>query len=863
MFDCVRENQGYGTSTGPIGSGTAQHFDTGHVSRLAGHTARKPSRSMFESVAIVLGMLLSTSALGAFVFYQFYLRGVSGFGIYVHYALLLSLYWCTIAYQISRFGSARRASALEPFPEDELAYLFDEEAPKVTVLVPSYREERRVLISTILSAALAQYSNRNIVVLVDDSPGDAAAQRSTFDAIAEVRGWLTEESGFLNREASSWLERRGTGAFATYAEARRLASNYRQAAGWLREIAAKLEAEQTKAFNHVDSFVIERIVMDLAGIYERRAEMFDTRDPSIAEVDAEYRRLATLFCSDITSFQRKAFENLSHAPNKAMNLNAYIGLMGGRYNFVDRGGRRFVEETSATTCDLSVVEPEFVLTLDADSVILGQYILTLVHTLNGNPRLGVAQTPYRTFPGGASPIERMAGATTDIQYLVHQGSTYFDAAYWVGANALIRFTALKDIERHQPEGDKQVKVYVQDRTVIEDTGSTIDLLQCGWKVHNHFMTLAYSATPADFGALSIQRKRWANGGLILFPSLLREYLRAGRWVRRIPELALRSHYLLSPVVGNVAVLGLMVWTSAQAKSIMWTPLFMLPYFVLYALDLRRLGYRQLDLFGVCALNLMLLPVNFAGIASSLRQLITGRKGSFSRTPKVADRTFIPPYAYLFNLGVMALMGYYAGRALLSGQYAGAIVPVVNIALYSYGLVRFVGVRDGFDDLLLSIATRFSAVGAIARGTGQRVAGSFARAGARLATASALAVVMVTAVPWSYGAGIADGEWIVPGIGSNGAVVYPHARAVGNGHDATIPWTHETFARTKPPVGLLADFSVEPGAQMSGMAGAMPPRATFPTTSGRSPTSVLSPWHDGVPPVSWAREGVTAGMKRIE
>ena len=70
---------------------------------------------------------------------------------------------------------------------------------------------------------------------------------------------------------------------------------------------------------------------------------------SVADIDSEYARLATLFCDDITSFQRKTFDNLSHAPNKAMNLNAYIGLMGGthivreaRWKAVDRavGDRR-------------------------------------------------------------------------------------------------------------------------------------------------------------------------------------------------------------------------------------------------------------------------------------------------------------------------------------------------------------------------------------------------------------------------------------------------------------------------------------------------------------------------------------------
>ena len=187
-------------------------------------------------------------------------------------------------------------------------------------------------------------------------------------------------------------------------------------------------------------------------------------------------------------------------------------------------------------------------------------------------QLGVAQTPYLAFPNSAEPVERIAGATTDIQYLVHQGATFFNASYWVGANALIRFEALQDIRREQVDGGKTCQVFIQDETVIEDTGSTIDLLNAGWSVHNFFSPLAYSATPGDFGALAIQRKRWSNGGLIIFPMLLAQYFGSSGRLRRLPEVVLRSHYLLSPLIGNAAVFTLMVWASQDGRALVWTPL---------------------------------------------------------------------------------------------------------------------------------------------------------------------------------------------------------------------------------------------------------------------------------------------------
>ena len=66
-------------------------------------------------------------------------------------------------------------------------------------------------------------------------------------------------------------------------------------------------------------------------------------------------------------------------------------------------------------------------------------------------------------------LERIAGASTDLQHIVHQGLTYYDATFWVGANAVIRKKALEDIVETFYDGDWEIKQYIKDRTVIEDT----------------------------------------------------------------------------------------------------------------------------------------------------------------------------------------------------------------------------------------------------------------------------------------------------------------------------------------------------------------------------------------------------------
>src|SRR5699024_6329649 len=121
-----------------------------------------------------------------------------------------------------------------------------------------------------------------------------------------------------------------------------------------------------------------------------------------------------------------------------------------------------------------------------------------------------------------------------VQRLLHQGYTRFHGTFWVGANAVLRVQALEDIRQPFTERGHRLFRYIQDRTVIEDTESTIDLIRCGWTLWNHPEVLAYSATPSDFGALVIQRRRWACGGLLVLPKAIAVLF--GRGARsRLPQ----------------------------------------------------------------------------------------------------------------------------------------------------------------------------------------------------------------------------------------------------------------------------------------------------------------------------------------
>ena len=62
-------------------------------------------------------------------------------------------------------------------------------------------------------------------------------------------------------------------------------------------------------------------------------------------------QLLAIFDATVTGFERKRYVSLSREANKAMNLNSYIGLMGGGYHtyFVNSGSEATMDASSGTS----------------------------------------------------------------------------------------------------------------------------------------------------------------------------------------------------------------------------------------------------------------------------------------------------------------------------------------------------------------------------------------------------------------------------------------------------------------------------------------------------------------------------------
>ncbi|SLM46512.1 Glycosyltransferase family group 2 [Nitrospira japonica] len=623
------------------------------------------------------------------------------------------LVYGNLCYELARLGRLTRGCRDGEASADPPPDAFSENiAPALTILVPSYKEEIPVVRQTLLSAALQDYPNKRVVLLLDDPPSpkthsDRTALWSARSVPFDLQTSMARPAECIAR-ARREFRNRSSSESCWGTECVRLSDAFLHAAEWFED-----QAKQYPIQSHTDVWFV-REVLTVPGEEMRRSagQWFGRRrdrsgvvpEEIAAEMDAVYERLSGRFLVEFDVFERKQYCNLSHEPNKAMNLNSYLGVMGKRVKPVLRADGVLLDETRTTIGSRVIPDSPYVITLDADSLLKPNYARTLVSIMEqpDQARMAVAQTPYSAFPNAPGALERTAGATTDIQYFVHQGFTRFAATFWVGANALLRKSALEDICQIEQTGRITVRRYIQDRTVIEDTESTVDLMAKGWTLYNYPDRLAYSATPPDFGSLVIQRARWANGGLIILPKLLEFLWRTRKRPATVPQALLQVHYLTSLALTPLSVVLLLSIPFSSDLMTPAMPLASLPYFILYARDLALAGYRPIrDLGRAYALNLLLIPVHLAGAVTSLRQMAAGTKIPFRRTPKVSGRTRTSGLDLGLQLSMILLS---AGLALYhgsEGRWISASFALANLALLCYGVGQFIGLTEACQDLALS------------------------------------------------------------------------------------------------------------------------------------------------------------------
>lgn len=632
---------------------------------------------------------------------------------WVYGLTVTALTFSAIMYLTARYGALVRFREHRRVERALLDEHFSRSDDRVTVLIPSYDEEPDVVRYTLWSAALQEFPDIRIVLLIDDKAAGLTGE--PLARLERTRGLLGEISAEL--EAPRAAAQAALDAFRADApavpgplDAKRAADAYATAAGWLDRFAGTEQIDE-----HMGEFFAESVLLGLSNDLRLTRLALDAAHDQGAAPDWErlrqlHQRLVWIFSAELGSFERKQYASLSQEPNKAMNLNSYISLMGGNYRIARETGEQILEELGVdedpATADLVIPDSRYLLTLDADSQLLREYCLRLVYLLEQpeNERVAVTQTPYSSFRGASTRIERIAGATTDLQHIQHQGLTYFGATFWVGANAVIRTAALDDIAVTQTVGGFEITTYVQDRTVIEDTESSIDLGLHGWTLENYPERLSYSATPPDFGSLVVQRRRWANGGLLIMPKFF-EMIRARKHSPdrvRLTEKMLRSNYMSSLAWASFGLLFLLFF---PFDSRLLSPLVIaaaLPYFISMGLDLRASGHRFGDIFRIYGFNLILLPVNLAGVLKSIQQGATGAKIPFARTPKVVGRTAAPGIYVTLPFIIVGFSVLTAVRDFTVGNWGNAAFASFNAIMAAWAIVAYIGIRASIADATLGL-----------------------------------------------------------------------------------------------------------------------------------------------------------------
>lgn len=632
----------------------------------------------------------------------------------VYLLVVTALVYSATMYLMSRRGALVRFRDHRRVPRAQLDEHFRSSHYHhgITVLVPSYVEEVPVVAKTLWSAALQEFPDKRVVLLIDDPPFPTDPERvaqlnETRQLADQIMAEMAAPKERFTRARDEAVERLHGRGRVDRQEIARLSAEYRFAAQWLYR-----KADDWPQLDHTDVFFKEVVLEGLAEDFQQVIDALDGALRDNGEISGEraeelYTRLVRVFSVTMTSFERKRYASLSHEANKAMNLNSYISLMGRKWKRVETpAGVQLEPVPDGQYADLKVPDSEYILTLDADSMLLRDYCLRLVYQLEQptNERIAVIQTPYSSYRGAPTRIERIAAATTDIQHILHQGLTLYTATFWVGANAVIRKRALEDIAVVNNEGPNSVYVYIQDRTVIEDTESSIDLGLFDWELENYPERLSYSATPPDFGSLVIQRRRWANGGLLIMPKFWREKKIRKRTRNPVewPETVLRVNYMASIAWASFGLILLLGYPFDQRLLSPWVIAAALPYFISMAMDLKYSRYKYLDVFRIYAFNLVLLAVNTSGTIKSIEQGITNEKIPFARTPKVEGRTSAPWVFALAPYVIVIYSAYVFALYVYAQNWGNAAFALFNGTLCAIGLVTFIGIRNSLEDIFLGL-----------------------------------------------------------------------------------------------------------------------------------------------------------------
>lgn len=183
----------------------------------------------------------------------------------VLYLLIVTLLTASaMAYLLSRLGFFYRTRTHHRATRGSLDQYFDTKRPTLTTIIPSYQEEERVIMATLLTAALQEYPDKSVVLLIDDPyvPKNAKAREQLENARAlpaKVERILAEPARRFAGGMTSLEIALRRGEIPGHTAMLAVASAYADAIQWLEDFAADQEI-----VDHTDTFFVNEILLKLA-----------------------------------------------------------------------------------------------------------------------------------------------------------------------------------------------------------------------------------------------------------------------------------------------------------------------------------------------------------------------------------------------------------------------------------------------------------------------------------------------------------------------------------------------------------------------------------------------------------------------
>jgi hypothetical protein len=101
-------------------------------------------------------------------------------------------------------------------------------------------------------------------------------------------------------------------------------------------------------------------------------------------------------------------------------------------------------------------------------------------------------------------------------------------------------------------------------------------------------------------------------------------------------------------------------------------------------------------------NLILLPVNLAGVLKSLQQALSGKKIPFARTPKVKNRTVSPMLYVITPLVIVGFSVFTLWRDVAAENWANAAFAGFNAFVATWAIMSYIGIWNTIADTWIGL-----------------------------------------------------------------------------------------------------------------------------------------------------------------